>query len=421
MEHLGLALLALAGLSLLVTLFVLVALVRQSTRLRLDEELRGLERPTDLTSFPLVSVVVPVRNEERNVVPLLTALLALDYPRLELLLADDSSTDRTIELARATAGGDPRVRILDMKEVARDDRAAWKSGKAYVLAQAAREAKGEWLLFLDADTRQHPDAVWRAIESCRRHQLQAFSASGVYVNPSFWGEVLEATLYVALFISIPLGRVNDPKDPNVGWANGQFVLVRRDVYERLGGHGALAPFAQDDLAIGRLFKERGVPFRFCPDARLYECVNYVTWSEAHRGWSRLIAAGTPWLGYGRTWFAGVVFLLLTSAVLPFVLVPLAWAGPWGLASIGPVSARGLAAAALGLALFLQASVRLNMRLALWRALLLPAGALLTAWALLTGARTRFGGKGYDLRGRTLMPDDPELIRTKLLQEKGVAS
>lgn len=415
----GLTLLVLSALSLASTLLVLAALARQGAALRLDEQLRALPRPADLGGLPRVSprpqvtIVVPVRNEERNVGPLLRALLQLDHPAFEVLLADDASTDRTLEVAREVAGGDARVRILDMQQVARDERAAFKSGKAFVLAQAAREAQGEWLLFLDADTRQRPDALWRALELCRLHGLQAFSSSGVYVNPSLWGEVLEATLYVALFLSIPLRRVNDPADRDVGWANGQFVLVRRDVYERLGGHGALRAFAQDDLAIGRLFKERDVPFRFCPDGRLYECVNYVTWDEADRGWTRLVAAGTPWLGHGRPFFLRTLLLLLLSGLVPVIVCPLAWAGPWGLAAVGPVTARALASAALGLALFLQAAVRLNMKLSLWRTVLLPVGTLLTARVLLAAWRVRFSGAGYDLRGRTLTPDDPGLIRREL--------
>lgn len=405
------ALLALSASSLAATVLVLVALVRQSSRLEADRELRALPRPADLTAFPLLSIVVPVRDEERNVVPLLRALLGLDYPRYEVLVVDDASRDRTLELARQAAGADPRVRLLRLEEAGDEERGAFKSGKAFALSRAASQARGEWLLFVDADTRLRPDAPWRALAFCRARALDAFSSAGVYRNPGFWGDLLEGTLFAPLFLTVPLAAVNDPARRDVGWANGQFLLVRRAVYEHLGGHGAVRAFWVEDLALGRLWKLRGVPCRYCPDGRLFECVNYVGWVEAHRGWARLVGSAAPWLAKGRGWFLRVAALLVLAGVLPLPLGALAWATPAGLAAAGPVSARGLALAAAALALFLQGAVRWSAGLPLWRTALLPLGALLTLGTLAAGYRVRYGA-GFTWRGRALTVDDPALIRAR---------
>ncbi len=402
------ALFALSLAGALATLAVIVALGVKTLGLRDDRALQKLERPGDLEHYPLVSVVVPVRNEERNVEPLLKSLLELDYPHYEVVLVDDASTDRTVELIDRLREGYDHIRLIDTQAVAVDDRSEFKSGKAWVLAQAAREAKGEWLLFVDADTRHRPDTLWRAMAFARRHDLPAFSGSGIYRNPGFWGEVFEAALYIAVFFSIPLRRVHDPADREVGWMNGQFILLRRDAYEEIGGHGALRRCAQDDLAMGRLLKERGVRYRFLPGAGLYECVNYVGWREAHEGWARLIAAGTPWLGRGRPFMLGSLALLALIALLPILTVPVAWLTGLGDHAAG-VSLKTLSLIHLGLVLYLQTASRAGMKLPVWRSIVFPVGALLSMATMITAYRIRFSGGSYLLRGRPLRPDDPREV------------
>lgn len=402
------ALFALSLAGALAGVAVIAGLAIKTVGLRADRELQKLERPRDLDRYPLVSVIVPVRNEERNVAPLLTSLLELDYPRYEILLVDDASTDSTVEIIDALREGHDRVRLIDTATVARDERSEFKSGKAWVLAQAAREAEGEWLLFVDADTRHRPDTLWRAMSFVRRHDLPAFSASGIYINPGFWGEIFEAALYIAVFFSIPLRRVHDRRDREVGWMNGQFILLSRDAYEEVGGHGALRRCAQDDLAMGRLLKERGVPYRFLPGAGLYECVNYVGWREAHEGWARLIAAGTPWLGRGRPFMMGSIAALALIALVPIIAVPAAHLSDLGSFEAG-ISLRTLSLIHLGLALYLQAASRAGMKLPLWRSIFFPAGALLSAMTMITAYRIRFSGGTYTLRGRALRPDDPREV------------
>ena len=384
---------ALLGVGALTLSWLLVALARQAAAMSAEAELQALERGSLPPDAPRVSVVVPARNEERNIGACLETLLALDYPNLEVLVVDDESTDATPRIVAEFAARDERVRPLQLAQIARDDRSGFRSGKSYVLAQAARQAEGDWILFVDADTRQRPDSLWRAMSYSLGQGLEAFSSSGVYPNPSLLGDLLESAILIAVFLSVPLRGVNDPTDRHHGWANGQFVLVRRDIYERLGGHGALRNWSFDDMSLGRLIKEHGVPFRFLPGGALFTCINYVGLREAHEGWVRLVAGGTPWLGMGRSFFAFSLLGVVFAVLVPALLLPLVWAGLIPDVALGPVSLRALNAGVLGFAVLLQAINRGAMQ----------------ARTLCAGYLARFGRGGFTWRGRKLEVDDPGLV------------
>ena len=408
---------AFSAFSLFATLILAIGLAVKAAAMEAEQEFAAYT-PEELAladggaedGLPLVSVIVPARNEERNLGPCLEGILGFDYPNLEVLLVDDESSDRTGELSRAAAEADPRVQAIELKSLPeREPREGYPSGKVYVLAEAARLAKGEWLLFLDADTRQQPAGLRRALTYARRHGLRAFSASGLYPNPGFWGEIAEATIYVAVFFAIPLRAVNDPARRDVGWANGQFVLIERRAYDEIGGHRALKPFATEDLALGRLLKEREIPYRFLPGAALYTCINYVGLAEAHAGWVRLIAQAGPWLQLRRSFFGLAAFYLLAAGVLPFLTLPAVACGLIPNVGVGPLSLLALAAAQVALALLIQSENRRAMRLPLWRSLLLPVGALLGLRTLFASYRARFSVGGYTWRGRSFTLDDPQAL------------
>lgn len=419
MTGLALALFGLTAAGALTLIAVTLALIGKATGMTADQRVQSLERPGEevLAALPKVTVVVPARNEERNVEPCLRSLFAADYPNLEILLVDDESTDGTVEAARRVlAELDPngeRARLIDLAEVARGDRSDFACGKSYVLAEAARHATGDWLLFADADVRHRADALWRSMLLVRELGLKAYSASGVYPNPGFWGEVMEGTLYVVVFFAIPLRAVNDLACRHLGWANGQYILCERATYERIGGHTAVAPFSQDDLALGRLFKEWEVPFRFLPGAQLYTCVNYVSLAEAHHGWRRQIAAGTPWLGRGRPFFAAVFAALLLTALLPVVAAALAYGGVVPNVVVAGVSLKGLALGQLIGGVVFQALNRLSMKVPVWRAVLAPVGALLCCRTLVAGYRDRFAAGVAVFRDRELAMDDPDEITRRV--------
>jgi chlorobactene glucosyltransferase len=274
----------------LATLVVIAGLFVQTRGLRRPGS--ALQRPT-LTDFPLVTIIVPVRNEERNIGLCLESLLALDYPRFEILVVDDHSTDRTAEIVQGIRQRHVSrldIRLFPLGNDPREGGIEWVCRKSHALWHGAQRAQGEWILFVDADTRQKPDTLWRALALTRRHGLKALSMSGVNVNPGFWGGVLEAMINPAIFLAIPWHRVNKPGDP-AAWMNGNFILYERAAYFAVGGHRAIAGFIQDDLALALHSKVRGVRFLFLPLSSAYECRDFVGLKEAFRGWKALAAGG----------------------------------------------------------------------------------------------------------------------------------
>jgi chlorobactene glucosyltransferase len=412
--------------SVLGVVILAVALARQAAAMHGEKELAALTRADLESAFqgappPKISFVIPARDEERNLAACLETVLAVDYPEFEVLVVDDGSTDRTPEIISEFAARDARIRPIDLAALeGKRPREEYVGGKTYVLAHAAQEATGEWLLFVDADTRQRPDGLWRAVTFSRRHELRAFSSSGIYPNPTFFGDLLESTVLIATFLAIPLRRVNHPTERHVGWANGQFVLIEREAYRSLGGHHALRRFSFDDMSLGRLIKEHGIPYRFLPGGGLFRCINYVGLAEAHAGWTRLVAGGTPWLGIGRSFFFVSGFAALLLAVLPFVLGPVVLAGALEPFAWHGLSLRHVAIAAMVAPVLIQAINRVEMKVPVWRALLVPLAAALTIRTLCMGYLARYHAGAFAWRGRKLVVDDPSEI-AEVLAEFPLAS
>jgi GT2 family glycosyltransferase len=377
----------------------------QAAALNHERELIAQKRPGDLDGYPHVTVIIPARNEERNIGACLGAVLASDYPRLEVVVANDGSTDGTEEIVRGVASRDARVRIVS-PPAGPEARRGWVSGKSFVVFNAAKTEglkDDAWLLFVDADVRLHGDALWRAMAFARSHRHRAFSGSGIYPNPSFVGELLEGIMYTLLFLWMPLRRIHDPGEA-VAWMNGQFVLIDRATYFEVGGHESVKGFSFDDLSFGHHLKKRGVPYRFLPAARLFECVNYVGLDEALLGWERLLAGVSPWMGLGKGFFGALALEITLMWLLPPVVAVLVYTG---VAPDMRVAGVSLGAFALGQSLFVlivHALTRLGMAIPVWRAVLHPLANALALLAVLRGYRARYQRRSFGFRGRELAPD-----------------
>lgn len=403
--HFVLSLAVVAGMA--ATLAAIAGLVVRYAGLRADREFSRLRRPDDFSRFPLITVIVPARNEERNIGPCLERLQSLEYPSLEVLVVDDHSTDLTPGIVRefavrSSGAKAPRLlRLADDPGPAEDE---WACRKSHALWFGTSQATGDWVLFLDADVRLEPDALWRAMSLVRAHHLKALSMSGTYINPSLWGSVLESTIDPAIFLAVPWRRVNNPDHP-AAWMNGNFILFDRAAYLACGGHRTVARFVQDDLSLALLCKERRVPFFFLPVSSAYECRDYVGLGEAFRGWTRRLAAGAARLHLGR-----LSYFLEAGALFLIGLFPVLVAGAGLLGLLGGHGALGLplglwAAAQLGLVIILQAGLRAAMRMSVWPGLLAPFGAALGIGAIAAGFWARFVKHRVDLRGRSLFLDE----------------
>jgi chlorobactene glucosyltransferase len=233
--------------SIILVLWIL-ALVRTIANLIVVRKLR-VTRPA---SSPLVSVIVPARNEERAVEGTVRALLAQDYPSLEVIVVDDRSADATGTILARLAAEDARLIVLHGEEPP----PGWL-GKPWALHQGASRAGGDVLLFVDADVVYQPPAIASAVEA-----LESSGAAMVSLFPrlgmrGFWEHIAMPNLAVFGFMVMDLWLSNRSRSPKLAIGGGPGNLVRREAYQAAGGHEALKDAVVDDVALARLLRRSG--------------------------------------------------------------------------------------------------------------------------------------------------------------------
>jgi chlorobactene glucosyltransferase len=344
---------------------------------------------------PLVSVIVPARNEEKNIRRCVEALLAQDYPNLQILVLDDRSTDSTSAILAELAARDSRLVILAGRELP----PGW-AGKPHALHQAAASATGEWLLFLDADTFLHPNAVSAALASAQKTDAGLYTVMTEQILGSFWEKAVMPLVFTALSVGFSPRKVNDPSTRDA-IANGQFIFIRRAVYDAIGGHEAVKDQIVEDKAISEKVKWGGHRLVVADGRGIAQTRMYTDLASMWEGWTKNIYLGLSdrpgllWLGA-----FGATLALMAALVLP------AWPllGLWWYAQGGGWMALVVIAEALlvwGYILYARAQVNRNMGISPWYALTTPLGAgvfaammLTSAWKVLSGAGVTWKGRKY---------------------------
>lgn len=232
---------------------------------------------------PLVSVIVPARNEETSLGACLESLLAQTGVSFEVIVVDDASTDRTREIAESFSG----VSVVDAGPLP----SGW-TGKNNAVAAGARVARGQWLLFTDADTVHKPGSLARAIAEAEKHHAALLSYSPEQEVRGFWEEAVMPVIFAELASVYRPSRVSDPASAAAA-ANGQYILVSRNAYEAVGGHAAIAGSLLEDVALARAVKASGrkIFFRYGGDAvrtRMYR--GFV---QLREGWTKNLALLFP--------------------------------------------------------------------------------------------------------------------------------
>lgn len=342
---------------------------------------------------PLVSILIPARNEERNIRRCVQAALEQDYPRLEVIVLEDRSSDGTAAILRELQSQDARLKALSGQELP----SGW-AGKPHALQQAAQQAQGEWLLFVDADTFLRPQAVSAALTSAQKHAADLYTVMTAQRMESFWEKVVMPLVFTALSVGFSPRKVNDPQKRDA-IANGQFLFFRRTVYQALGGHAAVKDAIVEDKALGEKVKWGGWKLVVADGRGIAETRMYTSLPEMWEGWTKNIYLGLAnspsllWLGV-----FGALLALLAALFLP--VWPLA--GVWWLLQGGGWMAWAalIQAAALWLAL-LYARMRVNheMGISAWYAFLLPLGAAVFAAMMFASAWKVLSGQGVTWKGR----------------------
>lgn len=274
-----------------------------------------------------LSVIIPARNEDDCLGDCLWSLVRQQEAQWELgadweiIVVNDASTDGTREIAASFAG----VTVLDAPRLER----GW-TGKANAAAAGAQAARGTWLLFTDADTLHEPGHARLAVIEAERHGVGMLSYSPRQLVKGFAQRTVMPLIFSDLAATYSPAQVNDPSR-RAAAANGQFLLVRRDVYDRIGGHAAVKSAILEDVELAALVKQRklGLRFRYAPEA--VSARMYRSFPAMWQGWTKNLA-----LLFGNALaLAGMRLLQLAVLVAIPVLIVVFWRGMGGPHALAP--------------------------------------------------------------------------------------
>lgn len=226
-----------------------------------------------------VSVVIPARNEETNIERAVRSVAAQEGVR-EIIVVDDQSTDRTSIILEGLAVEIPQLRGIRIESLPE----GWM-GKANALSTGARTASGEWLLFTDADTEHRPGGLRALLARAENGNVDLLSLSPGQRVPTWWEKAVIPLVYVGLAEKFKFEEVSDPNS-KVAAANGQYILIRRTAYDRIGGHERVRAEVLDDVALARNVKASGGRILFLPGAEWAETRMYRSFRAMWEGWTK---------------------------------------------------------------------------------------------------------------------------------------
>lgn len=226
-----------------------------------------------------VSVIIPARNEEANVARVVRSVASQGAVR-EVLVVDDGSSDRTEEILQELRSEIPALRVIRLDSLPE----GW-TGKSHALAQGARSSTAEWLLFTDADTEHRPGSLKTLLARAESERADLLSVSPGQRVVTWWEKSVIPLVYVHLARHYRFEEVSDPESPAAA-ANGQYLLIRREAYERAGGHEALRAEILEDVELARRIKAAGGRLIFLPGAEWVETRMYQSFRQMWRGWTK---------------------------------------------------------------------------------------------------------------------------------------
>jgi chlorobactene glucosyltransferase len=337
-------------------------------------------------SLPSLSIIVPARDEERSIEPCVRSLLAQRGIDAEVIVVNDRSGDETPLILARLQREFPALQVVDGEALP----AGWV-GKPWACAQGALRARGEWLLFTDADSRHEAFASASTLAFARANGADAISImTGQDLVSLAEQAMLPAILQMIVFASGMISEINDPQRPDRALANGQYMLVSRDAYDALGGHAALRGEIVEDIEFARRLKRDG-RFRLivAEATQLVRVRMYRSFREIWDGFTKNMYLGAR--GDLRAIAGGVAFCGALSAAPPL----LAWTSLRR--GDRARAAEALAVTALVIAVAARGATYVSMprRLALFA----PFGIGMFGAIALNSTRRALTGAGFAWRGR----------------------
>jgi chlorobactene glucosyltransferase len=373
-------------------LFAIAAPFMFGRRPRIDEHSLAPD-----VARPLVSIIVPARNEAENIGACAASLLASRYPNREIIIVDDGSTDGTAEITRVLAQqSNGALRVVGGEPLPD----GWL-GKCWACWQGYQAARGELLVFTDADTRHEPDLVGHTVAALRASGAHLVSIVPRQLMESFWERVILPHVFATMRIRWPDMRlINRTRDPRYAMANGQYILMSRSVYDAIGGHKAVRRDVVEDMRLAQLIVASGRRLYLAHAEDHMSTRMYRSFREIIEGWVKNLATGSRLTAPG--WFRPIFpWLIALGSLAMWVLPPLVY-----LTSLITPTSEVLVhwstiAVAASLIFWFVAYRRL--RVPIQYLLAYPVGGVMNAFIFLRsafrGARVRWKGRSYTIPGR----------------------
>lgn len=337
----------------------------------------------------LVSIIIPARNEAATIRTVVESILRSTYSPFEVLVVDDRSTDQTATVV-GQLRSDPRVSLVPGAELPE----GWY-GKPWACYQGYQRARGELLLFTDADTRHQPELLARAVGALLREQAALVTVAPRQLCVSFWERIVMPHVWFLLALRYTPTGVNKARRERDVIANGQFILTTRAAYEKAGTHAAVRHEIAEDLALAQTYLRHGLRLHFAFAERLMETRMYQGLSSLIEGWSKNVYLGGrrsfPDEPVARALVPLMLFIAEAFWLTPAALLLGATVNPT-LAGIAPMSA-----AAVALSTLFWMLICYGMKIPVIYGLGYPLGSLITLYIALRS--TWRGGRKVEWRGR----------------------
>lgn len=233
---------------------------------------------------PMVSVLIAAKDEQANIETAVRTMLEQDYPRFELIVINDRSTDRTPEILDSLAREQPdgRLKVIHIKTL----RDGW-FGKNNAMREGVEHARGEWLCFGDADCRQTSNRTLSiAMQHVLARGIDFLSILPKLETHSLWEQIIQPVCGAVMLLWFNPRDVNNPRHA-AAYANGAFMLMSRACYEAIGGHDGVRTQVNEDMHLARLAKQGGRRLYVIDNEDLYTVRMYTRFAEIWRGWSRI--------------------------------------------------------------------------------------------------------------------------------------
>ncbi len=296
-------------LAIVVVSFTLLQFITAAFNLAFKPDLGKYELHDD----PLISVLIPARNEENNIGVILKDLIRQSYSNIEIIVFDDQSTDQTPLIVEQIGESDPRIRLIRSDKLPE----GWL-GKNFGCHSLSLQAKGDYLLFLDADVRIGNDIIQLAAAYSQKFNIGLLSIFPDQLMITRGEKMTVPIMNYILLSLLPLPLVLGSGFPSLAAANGQFMLFKNQVYKKLNPHEFARANKVEDITIARYFKQKGIPVACLTGNNSIQCRMYPGYDEAVRGFSKNITAF-----FGNSFMLATLFWFITTfGFIPvFIMFP----------------------------------------------------------------------------------------------------